>query len=316
MNGTPALLPPGPADGEAPAVAFARRDPRYLRGVVLVMLAGCFWSLAGLLIRNIEAASEWQILTVRSLTLAVTLVCVLTVRHRGRVVDEFRKVGAAGVIGGLGLGIGFTGFVFSLNHTTVANAVFILAASPFVTALLGRLMLGESVRRATWIAMTVALAGVTVMVVDGMRAGALFGNLAALAAVLGFAVFAVALRRGRDADMLPTVCLAGVFTTIVAGLLAEGVVMSLHDLALCAAMGVFELGVGLSLFVAGSRHVPAAELALLSLTEVVLGPLLVWIGVGEAPSALTLVGGAIVFSAITGQALSGMRRKSPPIGAV
>lgn len=310
-------VPPRPVRGtDAGGAAVTARDPLYARGIVLVMLAGCFWSLAGILIRNIEAAGDWQILFVRSVSLVVTLACVLAARHRGRVAGEFRKTGLAGVIGGLGLGGAFAGFIYALNHTTVANAVFILAASPFATALLGWLVLRESVRRATWIAMLFALAGLAVMVADGIAAGALAGNVAALLSVLGFACFAVALRRGRQSDMLPTACLAGAFAAIGAALATDSFAMSLHDVVLCVAMGIVQLGVGLALFVAGSRHVPAAELALLSMTEVILGPILVWLGVGEVPSVLTLVGGAVVLAAITGQALSGIRRKPPPIGAV
>lgn len=302
--------------GAVAAVAAGARDPLYVRGIVLVMLAGCFWSLAGILIRNIEAAGDWQILFVRSLTLSLALACVLVVRHRGRVAGEFRKVGVTGAVGGLGLAGAFAGFIYALNHTTVANAVFILAAAPFATALLGWIVLRESVRRATWIAMMFALAGIAAMVADGVQAGALAGNVAALLSVLGFACFAVSLRRGRQGDMLPAACLAGVFAAIGAAIAADGFAMSLHDVALCVAMGVVQLAVGLTLFVAGSRHVPAVELALLAMTEVILGPILVWLGVGEVPSVLTLVGGAIVLAAIAGQALSGMRRKPTPIGAV
>ncbi len=294
----------------------AAHDASYFRGIVLVMLSGGFFSLAGILIRSIDTATNWQILLVRSGALALTLFCVLVARHGPRVVEEFRTAGATAVVGGLCLGAGFTGFVFSITSTTVANTVFILGASPFVTALLAWLILGERVRGATWIAMAVALIGVAVMVADGVRAGTLFGTLMALVAALGFAGFVVALRRGRHANMLPAVCLAGLFSALAGVAMAESYAYSLHDFVICAAMGVVQIGVGLILFTLGSRHVPAVELALLSLTEVILAPLLVWIGMGEVPSALTLVGGAVVLTAVTGQALSGMRRKFPPIGAV
>jgi drug/metabolite transporter (DMT)-like permease len=298
------------------AVAVARGDPLYLRGIVVVMLAGVFWSLAGILIRNVEAATDWQILFIRSSTLSLMLACVLAARHRSRTISEFRAIGWTGIVGGISLGMGFCGFVLALNHTTVANAVFILSASPFVTAPLAFLILGEQPRNATWIAMAAAAVGVAVMIAGGIRAGALFGNVMSLVAVLGFAGFAVALRRGRQTDMLPAVCLAGISSALGAATMVDSFAVSPRDFLLCATMGVVQLGVGLILFVNGSRHVPAAELALLSLTEVVLGPLIVWVGVGEVPGVLTLAGGAIVLSAIIGHALSGIRRKPPPIGAV
>ncbi len=305
--------PPAPSPE---AVAVARGDPLYGRGIVLVMSAGCFWSLGGILFRLVEDATVWQVLLVRSVTLSLTLFCVMVVRHRGAVFGEFRKAGWPAVIGGCGLGVAFTGFLFSLAHTTVANAVFVLSASPFVAAPLAWLVLGERVRGATWVAMAVAVAGVGVMVADGVRAGLLLGNLMALMATVGFAGFAVALRYGRQVDMLPTACVAGVVTAAVSGAIAESYVYTAGDLALSATMGVVQVGIGMILFTMGSRHLPAAELTLLSLTEVVLGPLWVWLAMDEAPNALTLAGGAIVFAAIIGRALSGMRRKPPPFGAV
>ncbi len=296
--------------------AAAARDPLYARGIVLVMLAGCFWSLAGILIRLIESADGWQILTVRSITLSFTLFCVLAVRHRSGVWNEFRKAGLAAVIGGLCLGVAFTGFIFALLHTTVANTMFIMSAGPLFTAPLAWLVLGERVRRATWITMVVAIAGVGVMVADGIGAGAMFGNVVAIVSTVGFAGFAVALRWGRNIDMLPLVCLAGVFTAIAGGVLSESFDYSARDLVLCAVMGVVQIGAGMMFFIRGSRHVPATELTLLALTEVVLAPIWVWLAFDEIPRGLTLLGGAIVFAAIVGYALSQPRRKPPPIGAI
>ena len=296
--------------------AAAARDPRYARGIVLVMLAGCFWSLGGILVRLVEQAGGWQILMVRSVTLSLTLFCVLAFRHRGGVWAEFRKAGLAALIGGLCLGVAFSGFVFALLNTTVANTVFIMCASPFFTAPLAWLVLGERVRRATWIAMAFAIAGVGVMVADGIGTGALFGNMIAIVSAVAFAGFAVSLRAGRDVDMLPLICLAGVFTAIASAGLSENFVYTPRDLALCVVMGVVQIGIGMTLFTLGSRHVPATELTLLALTEVVLAPLWVWLALDEVPTALTLAGGAIVLAAIIGQALSRPRRKPPPIGAV
>ncbi len=296
--------------------AAAARDPLYARGIMLVMLGGCFWSLAGILIRLIEAADGWQILTVRSTTLSITLFCVLAVRHRGGVWHEFRKAGLAAVIGGLCLGVAFTGFIFALLHTTVANTMFIMGAGPFFTAPLAWLVLGERVRRATWIGMTVAITGVGIMVADGIGAGAMFGNVVAVVSTVGFAGFAVALRWGRNVDMLPLVCLAGVFTAIAGGVLSEDFDYTARDLVLCTVMGVVQIGLGMMFVTLGSRHVPATELTFLALTEVVLAPIWVWLAFDEIPRGFTLLGGAIVFAAIVGYALSRPRRKPPPIAAV
>ena len=299
-----------------PSSDAAPRDPAYARGILLVMVAGGFWSLGGILVRLIEAAGPWQILLVRSASLSIALFMILLFRHRGALLGELRGIGLDGVVGALCLGVAFTGFIFSLIHTSVANAVFMLSASPFFTAPLAWMLLGERPRRGTWIAMGFALAGVAVMVVGGIGAGALFGNLAALAAVMGFAGFAVTLRRKRRTDSLTLACLAGIFTAVVAAALVDDFAYSPYDFGVCAVMGVIQIGAGMVLFTLGSRHVPAVELTLLSLTEVVLGPIWVWLWIAETPRPWTLIGGAVVIAALIGHALSGMRRKPPPLGAV
>ena len=298
------------------ATAAVEASPLYLRGVILVMIAGAFWSLAGILIRNIEAADGWQILFVRSCATFATLLLIMIVRYGRRTPAQFRQAGLAAVLGGLSLSVAFTSFIFALLGTTVANALFILSAAPLATAMLAWLLLREEVRRQTWIAIAVAIVGIAVMVIDSLGVGALFGNLMALLSVLGFAGFAVALRWGRAADMLPAACLAGLFAALASAALVPDFDISLHDIVICCVMGVVQIGFGMVLFTAGSRHVPAAELALLSLTEVVLGPLWVWLGVGEVPRLLTVVGGAIVLVAIAGRAVTGVRRKPPPVGSV
>ena len=301
--------------------AAGQKGQGYGRGVALVMLAGVFWSLGGILIRNIETAGEWQILFYRSLFAALTFLCVLIWRHRCRTPQVFRAAGLKAAFGGLCLACGFTSFVFAMVHTSIANAVFILSASPLAAALLAWIVLREGVTRLTWAAILVALLGIGIMVAGGIAAGTLFGNLMALVAMAGFSCYAVTLRAGRGGDMLPAACLAGIFAAIAAAVMAAGtsleaLAISPGDLAFCAAMGILQIGAGLVLFTLGSKTVPAAELALLSLTEVILAPIWVWIGVGEVPRAATLLGGAVVLLAIAGRALLGLKRKPPPFGAV
>jgi drug/metabolite transporter (DMT)-like permease len=120
--------------------------------------------------------------------------------------------------------------------------------------------------------------------------------------------------------MMPAVCLGGFFTAAIAGTIAlaagEGLAVSAYDLALACGLGLVQLGLGMTLFTYGSKTVPAAELALLAMTEVVLGPVWVWLVLGETAGPWTLVGGAVLMVAIAANALSGIRRKPPPIGAV
>lgn len=297
------------------APAPAVRDRRYLMGVGLVLLAGLFFSLAGILLRNIETATSWQIVFYRSASFVVVIAWVLAARHRSRLPRAIAAIGWAGVVGGLCLAAGYVAIVLAMRNTTIANVLFIFASAPFFVALLGRLILKELVPRRTWAAIAVALAGVAVMVVEGLSGGGLFGNLMALVMTLTFAAVVVVLRRGRAVDMLPTVCLGGIVAGAVAALLADSLAISLHDLVVCVLLGTVQIGCGMIAFTIGSRHVPAALLGLLAMTEVALGPIWVWLGVGEVPSWLTLAGGAVVLSAVVTQAVWALKREVPAVAA-
>lgn len=301
----------------APAQVVQDRD--YAKGVAYVLIAGVLWSIAGLVVRLIDYAGEWQILFYRSVFLVITLVAYIGVRSRGRVTTAFRTAGVNAVWAGVFLGSGFACWIFAMTHTTIANALFILAASPLMAAWVAKLVLGEAIRRITLVCMIVSVAGIAVMVGAGAVSGNLSGSLFALGAAFAFALFSVTLRKGRAVDMTPAVCWAGVWAALLAAAMLSfgqrGFSVSLHDLLLCGLLGFVQVGLGLILFTIGSRHIPAGELTLLSLTEVVLGPVWVWLGVGEVPTLYTMIGGMIVLGAISVQALSGVRRR-PPIGVV
>ncbi len=290
---------------------------RYATGVALVLLAGALWSTMGIGIRLIEQANVWQILFYRSCALAAFLFVLISLRSGGRPLRTIHRAGRAGVVGGLGLVFAFAGGIYAIQTTTVANAMFLFAAAPFVAAVLGWVLLRESVRHATWIAMAFATLGILIMVANGIAAGRLAGNLSALLSACGFAVFTIALRWGRLEDMFPAVFLAGVFALMTGAFVCftggYGFDLPPRDIAIAVALGVFQVGAGLAVFTLGSRVVPAAELALLSMTEVLLAPLWVWWLLGEAVSAATLGGGAILLVALAGNALSGARRKPVPV---
>jgi len=284
---------------------------------MLVAFAGVCWSSMGLGIRFMESANVWQILFYRSFALAPFLFLVITLNTGGKPLPVIRKTGLAGVIGGLGLVMAFAGGISAIQMTSVANAMFLFAAAPFMAAVLGLVVLRESVRKGTWIAMAVALAGISIMVWEGFSLGYAKGNIAALLSALGFAIFTIALRWRKLDDTMPTVFLGGIFAIITSGIVcylsSYSLDIPLNDILIALALGVFQVGAGLTIYTIGSKVVPAAELALLSMTEVVLGPFWVWLVLGESADLYTLVGGTLLLSAIVGNALSGLRRKPVPI---
>ncbi len=288
----------------------------YLSGVLLVLAAGICWSSMGLGIRHIEVANVWQILFFRSLALTPLLLLVLSLRALGNPLPIIKRAGLAGVIGGISLVFAFSGGILSIQTTSVANAMFLFAAAPFFAAVLGGLILKEHVRKATWICMVSALVGIFIMVWDGISIGRIIGNVAALISALGFAVFTISLRWKKLEDKLPTVFLAGLFAIIIYGVICQikgyGLDIPKRDIWISLALGVFQVGAGLILYTLGSKALPSAELALLSMTEVVFGPLWVWLFLGETAGAYTLLGGIILLISIAGNALSGLRQKQIP----
>lgn len=285
----------------------------YRNGVLIVILAGILWSAMGLVIRLIGDAGTWQILFYRSLGMAPVLFVYIAYRAHGHPFAAIRKVGRAGTVGAFGLVFAFAGAIYAFQTTTIANAAFLFGASPLITAVLAWPLLHEPVRHATWGAIAVALIGIVLMVLDGLALGALEGNIAALAAAAGFAAFTISLRWGRLNDMLPAVMLGGVLAILIAaGIVSvrgEGLAVSLQDAALAMFMGVFLLGGGMVAYTIGSRVLPAAELALLTLVEVMLAPLWVWLFLDETVGIATLTGGGVLALALAFNALSGLRHR-------
>ncbi len=195
----------------------------------------------------------------------------------------------------------YNGGIYGIQSTSVANAMLLFASAPFMAAILGWIFLREKVRKAT----------------DKSTGSALLGNLAALGSAFGFAVFTVALRWGRSGEMLPAVFLSGIFaifiTSSICLLSGLSFQISVNDTSISMGMGVFQVGAGLVLYTLGSKTLPAAELTLLSLAEVLLGPLWVYLFLNEVATFNTLFGGLVLLLAIAGNAISGARRKPPPI---
>jgi drug/metabolite transporter (DMT)-like permease len=288
-------------------------------GVLFVFAAGLLWSTVGLGIRLIDDAVVWQILLYRSISLSLFLYVLIRVRSGESPFVQIRRTGAPAIIAGLSLVAAYSGGIYAIQNTSVANAMLLFATAPFMAAVLGWIVLREPVRTATWIAIAVAIGGIGIMVADKSGSVALKGSLAALGSAFGFAVFTVALRWGRTGEMLPAVFLSGLFaifiTSAICLALGLSFVLSPRDGGIAMGMGVFQVGAGLILYTLGSRSLPAAELALLSLAEVLLGPLWVWLFLGETATENTLIGGAVLLAAIAGNAMSGKRRKPPPITA-
>jgi drug/metabolite transporter (DMT)-like permease len=287
-------------DHEQADVRGARR-----RGQLFVVLAALAWSTAGVVQRELSVDTATQ-LAGRALFAALTLVLFVAVLTRGHLVAAFRAIGVAGlaVAGTTAVASGM--FMVALNHATVANVLFMQAASPVAAALLAWFAFGESITRRTALAMAVALAGVALRV-GGPGSGGVLGVTASLVMMLAFAVSIVIVRHRRDVSMLPAICLSQILVLAVAAPFSHPGSGTGRDLLLLVLLGVGQMGLGLAFVTMGARLLPASEVALITLLEVVLGPLWVWISISEQPAATAIAGGCVVILAVLLQATENTR---------
>ena len=270
----------------------------YRRGILQLVASGFFLSTSGIALRIIEEADGWQILFYRSLALSVTILLILVFQKRSRFFDEFRGLGWNDCLLAVFLGTGFVAYVFALLYNTVANALFIFSCAPFVAGFLGWILLGERVATRTWFAIGVAMAGLAVMVGSELAVSRYLGTLLALWIPIAYAASIIAVRRSKRDNMLVALCLAGLVAGGLSAFFVTDYALTPRDLIISLYLGVFQVGVGFTLVVLGSRYVPAAQVGLLALVEPVLAPIWAWMGVGEVPGLATIVGGTIIFLAI------------------
>lgn len=280
-----------------------------LHGLVLMTMAGLCWSSSGILVRSVTITNTWEIVFWRALFMALFIGAFLLVRYGNRAVSYITAVGVPGVVAGAFLASSFFLFILSVMRTTVANSLFLMSTTPFVAALFGWFFLSEQVPRRTMLAMTASLVGIALMFADALgSSGALIGNLFACCVPVTFAANVIIVRKmGASIDMVPTVLLGGLIAVLIALPVAWPLTASWHDVGVLAVMGVVQLGIGCLLMTLAAPHLSAVEIGLLSLLETILGPVWVWLGIGERPTDSALLGGIVVLSSLVVNQLAGLR---------
>jgi drug/metabolite transporter (DMT)-like permease len=278
------------------AAVVLEESRRQRRGQIYVALAAVAWSTAGVLQRQLTLDTPTQVIGRAGFATAALLAYVAIV-ERGRVLEAFRSVGLAGVAVALCVATASGSFIAALNHTSVARVLFILAVAPVLAALLARVALGEPITRRTGVAMALALAGVALMFgAPGERS--LAGDGLSLVTALAFALMIVITRWRHDVSMTPATCLSQAILVVAFLPFASPGEITGDDVVWLALLGIGQIGLGFALLTVGARLIPAAQVGLITLLEVVLGPVWVWVALDERPSTLTLAGGAIVIIAI------------------
>ena len=271
--------------------------------IPIVLFAGLFWSFGPLIVRymNDPQLVPWQYIFGRGLTIFVILNLYLYFEEGLNFYKNYKKVGLSGIVGGLGLAIAMISFIYSITNTSAAITLLCLAAMPFFTALLAFLFLKERISLNVWISIFIATIGIITMAVGNSEKNSVIGFIFGITSSIGFSVFSVSLRWRRETPKFTTVALAGFFCFIIATLAIlisnqnffstsyNSTMFSLHGVVVC---------IGLILYSIGSKVIPAAELTLLSLTEVIGGIFWVWLpllGINEIPSTNTVAGGFFLF---------------------
>jgi drug/metabolite transporter (DMT)-like permease len=267
-------------------------------GFLLLATATGFTATAGMLLRWFDEPAPWRWIFYRALFFAATLIVWVTLTRKGRLLEALRSINASGLLCAVMFSVATICYIFALFYTTVARTTFLNGLTPLLTGLIGWFALRERVSAATGIAIVLAMVGISIMTSEDLTGGNLLGDGLALGSSLTTAAMYVLIRRARAIDMLPSFILAAFMTAAMAAPWVEGYAISAHDLWICAALGIFQLGFQYVLVTMGVRHLPAAEAALTTRLTLIFAPLFAWIGADEVPGQATLAGGAVIIAAI------------------
>ena len=265
------------------------------KGRLFVALAAVAWSTAGLFQRELSVDTGTQVAG-RAVFAAFGLLVYVAAAERGGTLRAFRAIGLWGLAVVVLLAASSASFLVALNHASVANVLFMQALAPILAAALG-MLIGDPVGRRTWVAMAVAVVGVGVMV-GGPGHPTALGQGLSVVMTASFAATLVITRHRRDVSMAPATFLSQLVVLLAIGPFASPGSAGPLDVTLLALLGVTQIGLGFVFLTIGGRLIPAGEVALITLLEIVLGPLWVWAFLSEHPSTATLVGGAIVLGAV------------------
>ena len=274
--------------------------------ITIILIAGIFWSFGPYVVRHIDQAETvpWQYLFTRGIVIFTLLNLFLFFEEGIGFIKNYLSVGISGIIGGIGLGIAMTTFIWSITQTTAAVTLLCLAAMPFMTALLGFLFLKEEISINVWVSIILATTGIGIMAFDATGSNSIIGLFLGLASATGFSIFSISLRWNVKTPKFTTVAIAGLFCCLFSLIMIKHnnlpILSSSKNEALFATHGTI-VCLGLILYSMGSKIIPAAELTLLSLTEVIGGIFWVWLpilGINEVPSTNTIIGGFLIFMSI------------------
>lgn len=277
------------------------------RGLLVTIAGVVCLSPDGLLVRLIST-DQWTLVFWRGAFMALGLVAFILMRNRHGAARVTRAVGLPGLLAGAIFALSTVLFVTSILTTAVANTLVILSAGPLFAAFFSRWILGEAIELRTWIASLAVFAGLATIFGGSMQGGTLVGDLCAFGSAVCMAAYLVIVRRAGSLDMLPAAALGGILAAVAMLPLAAPFSIDLRDLVLLALLGVVVQGASFGMITTGARYLPAPEVGLIMLLEAVLGPLWVWLAIGEVPSVETFLGGSVILLSLALHSISGLGR--------
>ena len=272
-------------------------------GPLLILTGGFCLSWGGLILRTFESASIWQILFYRSIFFLWVLIAFILLTYRKKTFKKIKEAGVPGLIGGVFLSTNFVAYMYSMMETTVANVVFIISTQTVFLPIVAYIFLKERISPRGYVAIVLAMIGVTLMIGDSLGTGSLKGNLAALTIPINYSVLVLIIRKYPKVDMIPAIFYAGILSCLYGLFLLEDMVISTKDIWLSFLLGVPQLAFGFIFITIGSRTTPAVMVGLLMLMESIFAPIWVWLFYNEIPPVSVLIGGIIILSAVVMKSL-------------
>ena len=265
-------------------------------GTLCLLAAGFFLSFGGLLIKLVDGASTMQITSYRSITFSLVALIYILITFKKQTPQAFIKIGPSGLLLVLILTLSNIFFVFGMSNTSVANAVFIMSTGPLWAAVASYFYLKKIIGTKTIIAILGSMFGIMIMFSQGLDSSRGLGNIIILGVPICFAAQLTIINKKSNIDFMPSTFLAGILIIVIGLFFIEEHTISSRDLFIVLFMGAFQVGLGFLLITIGSRYIPPHRAALYVLLEPILAPIWAWIGIGEKPPIIELLGGLIVFS--------------------
>jgi|TARA_B110000090_G_C13331333_1_gene427389 DME family drug/metabolite transporter len=280
--------------------------------IFFIILGASLMSFVGVLMRILETQDVFLILFYRSIGLSIMVLVFTCLRRKQSVKDFFNFLDTKDLIVGLCLAITFIFYVFAMIYTSVASALFIISAGPFLTAIISWFWINEKPKNITWLSMFIATVGVLIMLKSGNQTGNSFGNFCALVSALSFSIMLVYIRKSKKLDVLGGTfvgallcCVLGFFVTIF---INKTINVSITDMWIIICMGAFTIGLGISLVTWSASYLPAPEVSLFMLTESVLGPIWPWLFLSEKVTLMEMFGGVLILFSLLLLFLLGAKR--------